>query len=186
MNHLLHRRSFLQRSVTGLSSIALASLLKDDGLLANESPIRPAIDPARPYAPRPPHFAPKAKQVLMIFCSGALSHVDTWDYKPALFKRHDTPMPGAGGLITGVAWLDRSDAICSPVLGSCADGSVRVWDTRDGRSIFEFAPFAHGDTVACSADASGQSIAVSGTSGEAGVWNIRAWDAWAKSGVGLR
>ncbi|MBX7208601.1 MAG: DUF1501 domain-containing protein [Verrucomicrobiaceae bacterium] len=100
MNHLLHRRSFLQRSVTGLSSIALASLLKDDGLLASESPIRPLIDPARPYAPRAPHFAPKAKQVLMIFCSGALSHVDTWDYKPDLFKRHDTPMPGAGGLIT--------------------------------------------------------------------------------------
>ncbi len=95
-------------------------------------------------------------------------------------------LSGAGGLITGVAWLDRSDAACAPILGSCADGSVRVWDTRDGRSIFEFAPFAHGDTVACSADASGESIAVSGTSGEAGVWNIRAWDAWARSGVGLR
>jgi len=100
MNHLLNRRHFLNRTVTGLSSIALASLLKDNGLLASESPIRPVIDPARPYAPRPPHFQPKAKQVLMIFCSGAMSHVDTWDYKPELFKRHDTPMPGAGGLIT--------------------------------------------------------------------------------------
>jgi hypothetical protein len=100
MNHLLHRRDFLGRSVSGLSSIALASLLRDDGLLAAGSPVRPQIDPARPYAPRPPHFAPKAKQVLMIFCSGALSHVDTWDYKPELIRRHDTPMPGAAGLIT--------------------------------------------------------------------------------------
>jgi len=100
MNHLLHRRHFLGRSVTGLSSIALASLLKQDNLLANDAPIRPAIDPARPYAPRAPHFEPKAKQVLLIFCSGAQSHIDTWDYKPELFKRHDTPMPGAGGLIT--------------------------------------------------------------------------------------
>lgn len=96
MNHLLNRRHFLNRTVTGLSSIALASLLKDNGLLASDSPIRPVIDPAHPYAPRPPHFQPKAKQVLMIFCSGAMSHVDTWDYKPELFKRHDTPMPGAG------------------------------------------------------------------------------------------
>ena len=100
MNHLLHRRGFLQHTVSGLSSIALASLLKNDGLLASQAPIRPAIDPASPYAPRKPHFAPKAKQVLLIFCSGAISHVDTWDYKPTLFVRHDTPMPGAGGLIT--------------------------------------------------------------------------------------
>ena len=35
-----------------------------------------------------------AKQVLLIFCSGALSHVDTWDYKPELIKRHDQPLPG--------------------------------------------------------------------------------------------
>lgn len=100
MNHLLHRRQFLGQSVSGLSSLALASLLRDDGLLANEAPLRPQIDPARPYAPRPAHFAPRAKQVLMIFCSGALSHVDTWDYKPELFKRHNQPMPGAGNLIT--------------------------------------------------------------------------------------
>ena len=100
MNHLLNRRHFLNRTVSGLSSIALTSLLKQDNLLASDSPIRPFIDPSRPYAPRAPHFEPKAKQVLMIFCSGAMSHVDTWDYKPELFKRHDTPMPGAGGLIT--------------------------------------------------------------------------------------
>ncbi len=100
MNHLLHRRSFLEHSAAGLSSIALASLLHDEGLLANEAPIRPDINPAQPYAPRAPHFAPQAKRVLMIFCSGALSHIDTWDYKPELFKRHDTPLPGGDGLIT--------------------------------------------------------------------------------------
>lgn len=100
MNHLLHRRTFLQQSAAGLSSIAFASLLREDGLLANDEPIRPEIHPAQPYAPRQPHFAPRAKRVLMIFCSGALSHVDTWDYKPELFKRHDTPLPGGDGLIT--------------------------------------------------------------------------------------
>lgn len=100
MNALLSRRQFLNRSVTGLSSIALTALLKDNGLLADAAPIRPLIDPAQPYASRGAHFEPKAKRVLLIFCSGALSHVDTWDYKPELIKRHDSPMPGSGNLIT--------------------------------------------------------------------------------------
>jgi hypothetical protein len=97
---LLSRRDFLQWSGTGLGGIGLASLLAEQGLLANESPIRPQIDPAKPYAARPAHFEPKAKRVLLIFCSGAISHVDTFDYKPELVKRHDTPMPGADGLVT--------------------------------------------------------------------------------------
>jgi hypothetical protein len=36
----------------------------------------------------------------MIFCSGAVSQIDTFDYKPELAKRHGEPMPGAEGLIT--------------------------------------------------------------------------------------
>ncbi|MBM3729008.1 MAG: DUF1501 domain-containing protein [Acidobacteria bacterium] len=41
-----------------------------------------------------PHHAPKAKRVLQIFCPGAASHIDLWDYKPELEKRHGQPMPG--------------------------------------------------------------------------------------------
>jgi len=95
--HLLDRRSFLHRAGTGLSGIALTALLHEQRLLAGEPPIRPAIDPARPHAARPPHFAPRAKNVLLIFCSGALSHVDTFDYKPELVRLHDTPLPTPGG-----------------------------------------------------------------------------------------
>lgn len=68
--------------------------------LEDKSPIRPGIDPKRPDLARPPHFTPKARRVLVIFCSGALSHVDTFDHKPELVKRHDTPMPGGSGLVT--------------------------------------------------------------------------------------
>ena len=100
--HLLDRRSFLQHAGTGLGGIALASLLAEQGLLAaaDRSPIRPQVQPSRPLAPRTPHFRPRAKRVLLIFCSGAVSHVDTWDYKPELVKRHDQPLPGADKLIT--------------------------------------------------------------------------------------
>jgi len=93
---MLQRRDFLQHAATGLGGIALASLLAAD----ETRPIRPSIDPSRPLAPRAPHFPPKARRVVVLFCSGALSHVDTFDYKPELVKRHDTPMPGASGLVT--------------------------------------------------------------------------------------
>lgn len=99
--HLLSRRDFLRWGGTGLGGIALTTLLAEQGLLAaDHSPIRPRIDPSLPYAPRVPHFPGKAKRVLLLFCSGALSHVDTFDYKPELIKRHDTPMPGSDSLVT--------------------------------------------------------------------------------------
>lgn len=97
---LLSRRNFLQWSGTGLGGIALSALLSEQGLLASEAPIRPLIHPSHPTAPRSPHYEAKAKRVLLIFCSGALSHIDTFDYKPELVKRHDTPMPGSDGLVT--------------------------------------------------------------------------------------
>ena len=98
---LLDRRSFLRWGGTGLGGVALAALLGEHRLLAqSRAPVRPAIDPSRPLAPRAPHFPAKAKRVLLVFCSGALSQVDTFDFKPELVKRHDTPMPGGAGLVT--------------------------------------------------------------------------------------
>ncbi len=95
------RRDFLSHTAGGLSGIALASLLHREGLLAGEkSPLRPAVDSSRPFAPRPPHFPAQAKNVLVIFCSGACSQLDTFDYKPELIKRHGQPMPGAENLVT--------------------------------------------------------------------------------------
>lgn len=96
------RRSFLADTTIGLGAVALAHLLAQDKLLAKETkiPIRPAIDPRQPSAPRKPHFAAKAKNVLVIFCSGACSQVDTWDYKPDLIKRDGQPMPGSEKLVT--------------------------------------------------------------------------------------
>ncbi len=99
----LIRRDFFGSMLGGLSGAALANLLARDNLLAawsDASPIRPAIDPANPNRAREPHFAPKAKQVLMFFCAGACSQLDTFDYKPELIKYHDQPMPGADKLIT--------------------------------------------------------------------------------------
>ena len=104
---LLNRRHFLANTSAGLSAVGLSSLLSDAGLLAAEEnlsstpkPITPKIDAASPHAPRATHFAPQAKNVLMIFCSGGCSHVDTFDYKPELIQRHGQSMPGEESLIT--------------------------------------------------------------------------------------
>ena len=99
--HLLDRRGFLGTAGLSAAGLGLASLLESDGLLASESktvsgeaPIRPDIDPDNPYAARVPHFETPAKQVLVIYLPGAVSHVDTFDYKPALTKLHGQKPPG--------------------------------------------------------------------------------------------
>jgi len=102
---LLNRRRFLSGTFDGLAGIAMASLLAERSRPeAGAQDIEPApsfgIDPARPYAPRRPHFEPRARNVLVIFCAGALSHVDTFDYKPELVRRDGQPMPGGERLVS--------------------------------------------------------------------------------------
>lgn len=90
---LLERRRFLTSSATALGSIALADLLASEGVLATAA-ARPVIDPAQPFAPRRPHFPGRAKNVIVIFCAGAVSQLETWDYKPELIKWDEKPLPG--------------------------------------------------------------------------------------------
>jgi hypothetical protein len=78
------RRGFLMDSATALGSIALTSMLLADGVLGDEGP---NIDAANPYQPRLAHHAAKAKNVIVLFCAGAVSQLETWDYKPELARR---------------------------------------------------------------------------------------------------
>src|SRR3954462_10540547 len=80
-----NRREFLKKAGAGCGMLALADVLRMDGLLAAESDAARAIDP---MAPRPSHYAPKAKSVIWLFMEGAPSSVDLFDPKPELTKRH--------------------------------------------------------------------------------------------------
>lgn len=94
---LLDRRGFLGQSGMAMGAIALSQMLSRDKLLASDAaggPIRPDVDDENPHAARMPHFDMPAKQVLVIYCPGAVSHVDTFDYKPDLYKLHGQKPPG--------------------------------------------------------------------------------------------
>jgi len=87
----LTRRQFLKRSQVGLGGIALTSLLGDKAKAGAISPSTRAPD--NPLAPRPPHFAPKAKRVIYLSMSGGPPQQDLFDYKPELVKHNLQPCP---------------------------------------------------------------------------------------------
>ena len=78
------RRQLLQRSACGFGGMALAGLLAQEAL----------AQPADPLAPKKSHFPGKAKHVIFLFMHGGVSHVDTFDPKPELDKRHGQALPG--------------------------------------------------------------------------------------------
>jgi hypothetical protein len=132
------RRSFLATSASGIGTLALASMLGQNGLLAAESP---AGAPHNPLAPRAPHFAPKAKNCICIFMEGAPSQMDLFDPKPKLNELHGQKLPDSllekvrfafiqkeGARIMGSprtftrygqCGMELSDLL--PQIGSCAD-----------------------------------------------------------------
>jgi len=75
------RRSFLLETGAGLSGIALASMLASEGNLS-------ANDKVSKGQSNGVHHPAKAKRVVQFFMSGAASHIDLFDYKPELIKRH--------------------------------------------------------------------------------------------------
>ncbi len=83
----LSRRQALSRSAVGFGSLALASLL------ANEGHGAPAV--VNPLAPKTPHFPARAKRVIFLFMKGGPSHLDTFDPKPLLDRDDGKPLPFA-------------------------------------------------------------------------------------------
>ncbi|MFO0956311.1 MAG: DUF1501 domain-containing protein [Isosphaeraceae bacterium] len=82
-----HRRAFLRRGCQGIAGVALASLLSQEGLLADGM-----VDA---NAPRPPHFPGSARNCICLFMSGGPSQLDLFDAKPRLNKDHGRPLPGS-------------------------------------------------------------------------------------------
>ncbi len=70
--------------------------LRRTGERTRQREARAAEGYLNPLAPREPHFEPRAKRVIFLCMRGGPSHVDTFDYKPALAE-FDGKNPGALG-----------------------------------------------------------------------------------------
>jgi hypothetical protein len=104
------RRRFLGMSGYGLGAMALAQLIGGgDRAKADEAEL------ANPLAPKPPHFAPKAKNCIFIFLEGAPSQLDLYDPKPKLNELNGQPLPESMTKNVRFAFIKKESAV---LLGS--------------------------------------------------------------------
>ena len=75
----ISRRWFFEQCGIGMGAMAFNQLM--------------AAAPVSPLAPKKPHFAPKAKNVIFLFMAGAPSHLEMFDNKPQLAKFDGTLPP---------------------------------------------------------------------------------------------
>jgi len=135
----LTRRDFLTSTASGMGLLALASLLRDQGLLAAESTSESGLV-------RPPHFPAKAKSCIFIFMEGAPSQMDLFDPKPKLKELDGQKLPESLTKEVRFAFIQKESAVlmgsprkfsrfgqCGmelsdllPHIGSCADDIALV------------------------------------------------------------
>jgi hypothetical protein len=74
---MFNRRDFLTHGTRSFSGLALAMMLHEDAHAASGSGVLNAA-----------HHPPRARRVVQLFMAGAASHIDLWDHKPLLERRH--------------------------------------------------------------------------------------------------
>ena len=79
----LQRRAFLGNACRGVGTVALSSLFMDQAVRAD----------ATDGVIKKSHVPPKAKRVIFMVMAGGASHLELFDHKPELAKRHGQPMP---------------------------------------------------------------------------------------------
>jgi hypothetical protein len=133
------RRDFLFQAGNGFGALALSHLMARNADAGTQTMPEEDKKTSNPLAPKPPHFAPKAKAVIFLFMVGGPSQMETFDPKPTLDKLHGQQMPAsfgevksqfvkAGTPLMGSAWkfkqygqsgIEVSDLF--PQIAACAD-----------------------------------------------------------------
>ncbi|MDQ3011449.1 MAG: DUF1501 domain-containing protein [Acidobacteriota bacterium] len=119
------RRWFIEQCGVGMGALAL------NHLLASNSYAQAAQNP---LAPKKPHFAPKAKNVIYLFMAGGPSHIELFDNKPALAK-FDGTLPPAD-LLKGyrAAFINPNSTLLGPKFKFAKHG-------QSGAEVSELLPF---------------------------------------------
>lgn len=105
------RRDMLRMMSCGFGLMAFAGLASQAAAAerVGRSLLRTADGDDNPLAPKSPHFAPRAKRVIFLCMAGGPSHVDTFDYKPALATDDGKTLSGfrAGAKLLASPWKFR-------------------------------------------------------------------------------
>jgi hypothetical protein len=127
------RREMLRRCAGGFGSVALAALMTERAYGAD--PVK-AGAAAGPFAPRPAHYAAKARNVIFLFMEGGVSQVDSFDPKPLLDREHGKPFKmkteptqfNANGNTLASPWKFKNHGRCGtpvselfPHIATCVD-----------------------------------------------------------------
>ena len=131
------RREMLWQTGGGFAGVALASMLGSQFFPASATAGEEHSTFVNPLAPKQPHFKAKAKNVIFLFMYGGPSQVETFDYKPELYKLDgqtiDVKTFGRGGhknkgRVVGPQWQFKRYGKCGkmvsdlfPHLGECVD-----------------------------------------------------------------
>jgi hypothetical protein len=78
------RRYFFKVCGYGIGSLALNVLMQPKLFAASNNNL---------LAPKPPHFKPRAKRVILLFMAGAPSQIDLFDPKPVLQQVSRAALP---------------------------------------------------------------------------------------------
>jgi hypothetical protein len=81
------RRDMLVRCAQGFGSVAFMALLGESSARGSASNTPSA------WAPRQPHFQPRARRVIFLYMDGGPAQMDTFDPKPRLREYHGKPFP---------------------------------------------------------------------------------------------
>jgi hypothetical protein len=113
----LDRRAILRAACAGMGALGLG------GQAAGEGVLEGLLSASDPLAARAPHFVPAARRLLFIFLPGGVSHVDSFDPKPALTARHGEEH--GEHLLLGPRWhgrpRGRSGVEVSDLFGNLAE-----------------------------------------------------------------
>ena len=89
---MVNRRDVLRTANSGFGALAFSALAHWDALRAGDT--RGAVHAAStPLSPRPARFAARARSVIFLYMHGGASHIDSFDYRPELARRHGDQLP---------------------------------------------------------------------------------------------
>ena len=120
-----NRRNFLLSTGHGMGAAALSSLWNPQII---------GTAGAASGLPGFPNFPPKAKRAIYLFFPGGPSHIDTFDYKPALREIHGKELPDSvrqGQRITGMTSGQKSFPCVAPMFEFERFGKHGTWVNKD-------------------------------------------------------